>query len=570
MHLFRSMCTAVLFFALLPSTASGQWSTDPNVNTPVCTVSDASNNQTLQICSDGSGGAIIVWGDKRKEKTNTGGDIFAQRLDAQGVPQWTANGVMICDTTGEQNMPNIVSDNAGGAYIAWVDARTGQYTGNIYMQHINASGEKLWERQGKQITTGNAWFNPSITTDGAGGAFLAYRYGVTPAGIYAQRVSSDGTLQYAGNGVAVSPSGYYDNPKAVADDSGGVFIAWIYTRPDGAWNGYIQRLTASGTKRYTTNGVPFRVQAASQGRTQLVSMGRGEVMAAWYDERAVTAVRVIYVQRFSWNGTPLLAAGGKPVTDGTQDAYYLAMCEDGVGGLFIAYMYYNTLRAIGLNGQGLARWDSSAGTVLCNAARDRSLGGIVLTQTGRAVVSWYDYRDYTYDVPDADIYAQSIDTLGQAGWTTDGVPVGTAPRYQFLPVMTPSVNGKVILAWWDDRSGPPTYSLYHVYAQRIDAQGGLTGISPEVPLPDGVALMQNYPNPFNPSTEIRYRVGTGGAVVLSVFDLMGREVARLVEEQKDAGEYAVRFDGGGLASGVYFCRLQSGGVAQSMRMLLVR
>jgi hypothetical protein len=570
MHPMRSICFVALFVALLPGASSGQWSTDPNVNTPVCTLSDASSMQTMQMCSDGAGGVIVVWGDKRKEKTNTGGDIYAQRLDVNGVPQWTTDGVMICDTTGEQNMPIIVSDGVGGAFIGWVDARTGQYTGNIYLQHINASGQKLWENQGKQITTGNAWFNPSICPDGAGGVFLAYRYGVTPAGIYAQRVGSDGTLLYAGNGVAVSQAGYNDNPTTAADDSGGVFISWIYTRGDGLWNGYIQRLTASGQKRYTANGVPFRAQAASQGRTQLASMGGGEVMAAWYDERAVTAVRVIYVQRFSWNGTPLLAAGGKPVTDATQDAYYLAMCKDGVGGVFITYLYGYTVRAIGLNGQGIARWDSSAGAVLCNAARERYFGGITLPEPGRAVVCWYDYRDYTYDVPDADIYAQTVDTLGQVGWAANGVPVGTAPRYQFAPVITPTTNGGVIAAFWDDRGGSGSYSSYRVYAQRIDAQGAPTQVSATFPMPEGIDLMQNYPNPFNPSTEIRYRIGKSGMVSLAVFDLMGRQVATLVREHKEAGQYVARFDGAGLASGVYFYRLESPGVAQTMRMMLVR
>jgi hypothetical protein len=568
MRPFLPVCCLLLLSVLVASYAPAQWSEDPSVNTPVCTLADGGYTQTMQMCSDGSGGVILVWGDKRKEKTNTGGDIYTQRLDVQGVPQWTANGVMICDTTGEQNMPCIVSDNAGGAIIAWVDARTGQYTGNIYLQHVSASGQTLWERQGKQITTGNAWFNASIATDGAGGAFIAYRNGVTPAGIYAQRISADGTLQYAGNGVAISPSGYYDYPTTAADDSGGVFIAYIYTRGDGLWNGYIQRLTAAGTKRYAASGVPFHVQAASQGRTQLASMGRGEIMAAWYDERAYT--RVIYVQRFSWNGTPLLTAGGKPITDATQDAYYLAMSKDGVGGLLISYIYGYTLRAIGVKGNGVARWDSSAGVVLCSASKERYLGGMVLAEPGRAVVSWHDYRYYDAPSYNIDIYAQTIDTLGNVGWTSDGVAVCSAPRVQLSPVLVPTINRGVIAAWWDDRGGTASNTYYDVYAQRINAAGALTGISTEPPLPGGTELLQNYPNPFNPSTGIRFRLQKSAFVTLAVIDLLGRHVATLVQEQKEAGEHAARFDAAGLASGVYFCRLQAGETSRTMKMVLMR
>jgi hypothetical protein len=71
-------------------------------------------------------------------------------------------------------------------------------------------------------------------------------------------------------------------------------------------------------------------------------------------------------------------------------------------------------------------------------------------------------------------------------------------------------------------------------------------------------LQQNYPNPFNPSTTIGFGVSGPGSspVRLIVFDLLGREVAVLVNEKKEAGNYSVQFDGAGLASGVYLYRLQ--------------
>jgi hypothetical protein len=90
-------------------------------------------------------------------------------------------------------------------------------------------------------------------------------------------------------------------------------------------------------------------------------------------------------------------------------------------------------------------------------------------------------------------------------------------------------------------------------------------------------LEQNYPNPFNPATVIRYAIpGAGGQglgtsnVRLVVYDLLGREVAVLVNEKKVPGSYEVTFDGAGLASGVYFYRLTAGSFVQTHKMLLIR
>ncbi len=568
MILLRTLLPLLALCLFLPPNGLSQWSNNSAVNTPVCTISDASFSQILRTCSDGAGGVLLVWGDKRKEKTNIGGDLFVQRLNALGIPQWTTNGVMICDTTGEQYAPCIISDNAGGAIIAWVDARTGQYTGNIYVQHVDAPGQALWGRQGKQITTGNTWFNPSIASDGAGGAFIAYRYGVVPAGIYAQRISSDGTVLWAANGITISPSGYHDYPVIAADDSGGAHIAWLFTRSDGAYNGYIQRITSSGVKRFTTNGVAFRVQAATQGRPLLENMGGGEALVAWYDERAST--RQVFVQRFTWNGTAKFAAGGKAVTDGLMDAYYLVMSKDGVGGVFIAYMYGNVLRAIGVKGDGLVRWDSSAGVVLCSAANERSFGSILNVEPGRAVVAWSDKRASTMTDYNADLYAQTIDTLGHSDWTTDGISFTTAARDQFVPVLVPTGSHAVIAAWMDDRTGNASGAKFNIYAQRIDSQGGLTGVVGEGSVPAQCSLIQNFPNPFNPTTVVSYQVSVVSVVSLRVYDLLGREVATLVNEERMPGTYSVKWNADGMASGIYFYQLRAGGAVITRKMVLMR
>jgi len=89
-------------------------------------------------------------------------------------------------------------------------------------------------------------------------------------------------------------------------------------------------------------------------------------------------------------------------------------------------------------------------------------------------------------------------------------------------------------------------------------------------LPTTYELAQNYPNPFNPSTTIKYQLPKDGIVTLKVYDILGSEVATLVNEQKTAGRYEVSFNASQLASGVYIYRLQSGEYISSRKMMLLK
>jgi hypothetical protein len=108
----------------------------------------------------------------------------------------------------------------------------------------------------------------------------------------------------------------------------------------------------------------------------------------------------------------------------------------------------------------------------------------------------------------------------------------------------------------------------------VNVTGVVTGLMPELGIPEHFALLPNYPNPFNPGTVIRYQVsgdsGQSRAVSLKVFDVVGREVATLVEGSRSPGVYEVRFDGTNLSSGVYFCRLQAGSFTGTQKLVLMK
>ncbi len=116
------------------------------------------------------------------------------------------------------------------------------------------------------------------------------------------------------------------------------------------------------------------------------------------------------------------------------------------------------------------------------------------------------------------------------------------------------------------------YSRFHGGTIVRYCEGVLTGIAerhPEQP-PYEWHLFQNYPNPFNPVTTIRYTLPRTMHAILSVYNLLGKQVATLVDRIQDAGVHEQHFDGSGLASGVFFYDLTAGEYLETKRFLLVR
>jgi hypothetical protein len=145
----------------------------------------------------------------------------------------------------------------------------------------------------------------------------------------------------------------------------------------------------------------------------------------------------------------------------------------------------------------------------------------------------------------------------------------------FRGIMTWSIN-------WDVSANLSWSTAYRNYLDALVTGVGETPFADQT-APKVFALEQNYPNPFNPSTTIKYTVGGAGDLGLGtsrtklvVYDLLGRQVQVLVDEQQQPGNYEVTFDGAGLASGVYIYRMtarlpsQAGSFVQMRKMILVK
>jgi hypothetical protein len=120
-----------------------------------------------------------------------------------------------------------------------------------------------------------------------------------------------------------------------------------------------------------------------------------------------------------------------------------------------------------------------------------------------------------------------------------------------------SVRSGLSLPYWVDAQ------VINNYITGLDDEKNIKG-------PEYFQLQQNYPNPFNPSTRITYSIPQRSYISLKVYDVLGNEVAILIDEEKLAGEYEVVFVASGLSSGIYYYQLISGGNIETRKMLLIR
>ena len=139
----------------------------------------------------------------------------------------------------------------------------------------------------------------------------------------------------------------------------------------------------------------------------------------------------------------------------------------------------------------------------------------------------------------------------------------------FAASSTPACVGKKLGVYLDNTS-PTSSSWAGVDLVRINANHNVTSVSGKQLQPGVFALAQNYPNPFNPTTNISYSLNKNGMVRLSVFDILGREVAVLVNDNQAAGQHEVRFSANGLSSGIYFYKLQQANEVTTKKMMLLK
>ncbi len=449
--------TSSLYAQRIDSDAEVQWTAG---GVQVCTYPVSMSIPMIE--SDGDGGVIIIWKDSR----NGNSDIFAQRINASGSVQWAAEGVSICTATGTQNNFGIVSDGAGGAVVAWTDRRS-VTNDHIYAQRINASGTVQWTVDGNPLCTVAGYKNfAKTTTDEAGGAIVVWednRDGSSTRHIYAQRVNSAGAVQWVADAVAIcSVASTKTNHQIISDGMGGAIFSWADLR-NGNYDIYAQRVDAAGTVHWTTDGFPVCTNVETQINPFPVPDGSGGVVISWSDQRPSGVNEDIYAQRVNVSGTAQWATDGVPVCSGFGSGRdYCSGISDSAGGAFIVWLDerypYPGIYSQRIDGSGSQLW-STEGTGVCIEVCYQADSQILSDGAGGSFVTWTDRRDVTL----SDIYIQLMDASGEAQWGKDGLPLCAEPGNQNFPQIVSDGSGGVIVTWQDDSDA--------IYAQRIDASG---------------------------------------------------------------------------------------------------
>ncbi len=387
----------------------------------LCTA--AHDQREPQIASDGTGGAIVAWTDYRSGLIFGPTDVYAQRVDASGNVLWAADGVSLCNVAGNQGPRAIMSDGSGGAIVAWGDRRTTNL--DIYVQRVNSNGAPQWTANGVAFCTavGDQYF-VSIDSDGAGGMIGTWTDGriVSDESVYAQRVDGAGVALWAVNGVAVCnlPNSQRES-NILGDGAGGAMVFWDDYR-SGQGDLYAQRLNASGVSQWAANGIVLCSAPDFQGQPYSVSDGSSGAIVVWSDYRGGTSD--LYAQRINSAGISQWAANGLALCDTLLvNRGFNSVTADGAGGVIATFQ-----EGSGLGGDGdiyAQRLDSSGARVweprglpISIAPGDQREPEVAFDGTGGGIIAWDDYRNGY-----GDIYAQRVYGSGAVPTSVDRVTV---------------------------------------------------------------------------------------------------------------------------------------------------
>jgi hypothetical protein len=547
---------------LIPSPAAAAWPADPLVNVPVCTATGDQMN--VASASDGAGGVIVTWHDPRNGTT----DIYAQRISADGVAQWQADGVALCTAIDGQHNPVIVPDGAGGAIVAWLDLR-GLAGYDIFAQRISASGTVLWRPNGVALCTATgSQISATIASDSAGGAIVTWEdYRDGNGNIYAQRISAGGTPMWAAEGVALCTAiGTQEFPTITSDGAGGAIVTWWDGR-SGDFDIYAQAISSVGTPLWTADGAALCTVPGIQEYPTIAPDGAGGAIVTWQDFRAGT-VPHIYAQRIPASGTPAWTADGVAVCSAALGQYLPSLVLDGAGGAIIVWTdkRYTSFDIFTqrISSSGAPLW-APDGVPLCLAGFGQVTPAIVSDDAGGAIVAWSDSR--SLNVPH--IYAQRILGDGTTQWTADGEAVCTASGSQYAPSICPDGVHGATISWYDNRGG----LNYDVYAQRVLWYGLLGGDVAGIPGDAGLAfaLSPVRPNPSRGGAlTVDYSLPNASTASIELLDVAGRRIASHEVGALGAGHHVLSVgDGRHLAPGLYLVRLRQGASVRVSRAVVL-
>ena len=349
-------------------------------------------------------GWIVTWIDFRDDTT---GDVWAQKLDNNGNKQWASDGVLVnaySSYVGETTL-RAVHDGNGGALIAWVDGRGGD-AGDIYAQHLRSDGtvDPAWPADGLAVAAENGGQKQVTAYPGNDGSMILgwqdMRSG--DADIYITRIAVDGSLPWGSGGIVVcNVAGEQKTPKLCVDGSGGAFITWVDSR-NGPTDLYIQHVGSEGNMLLQDNGQLLCDADLNQNKVRIAYDGNNGAICTWADYRIDGLESDIYAQKIAFDGLQEWTENGLLICDANYSQEEIRLIGDGQGG---------------------------------------------------AIFAWEDTREQNGNRLLADVYVQRVDASGNALWAANGIVVIDSANMQTQPLLRSDGTGGALVVWSDNRNG---------------------------------------------------------------------------------------------------------------------
>lgn len=281
---------------------------------PVCT--NAADQSTQAILSDGEGGAIVVWEDERRSTEFQ--DLYIQRTNSKGKPMWQPDGIPVFPSESLQSNPVLVADELGGFYVVWWDV-IGADTWSIMAHRLSFDAKPLWNEPRLITPAEGMQGEPRVVADRKGGIIVVWQIYVNFINdqLYAQRISSDGKKLWQDTGVPIcTADGIQKNHAIVNDGNAGTIVVWRDER-DIYGDLYAQHIRADGTLAWKKDGIPLCTAGGHQDRPFIVQTEEKQFFVAWMDYRediGEKSVDAIYCQKIDLDGNLLWEKEGVPVS----------------------------------------------------------------------------------------------------------------------------------------------------------------------------------------------------------------------------------------------------------------
>jgi Secretion system C-terminal sorting domain/Domain of unknown function (DUF5122) beta-propeller len=477
-------------------------------------------------------------------------DMYIVKINSSGSLQWSRT----VGGTGNDIARSIVQTTDGGFAVAGETNSFGGGNANFYIVKLDSGGTLLWSKTIHLAAYDYALSIVQTTDGGYAVAGLSTPGGVFSADMLIVKLNASGNFlwskTYGGSGDDIA--------RSIIQTTDGGLAAAGYTNSFGSTGNdfYIVKLDTGGTLQWsrtvggtgTGSDVVFSIIQTTDGGFALAgetqSFGAGS-----FD---------MYIVKLGAGGSLLWTR----TVGGTSEDHCCSIIQTTDGGFVAAG---NTISfgvsdfyAVKLDGNGTLQWSKTYGGSGVEGANS-----IIKTTGGGYAVAG---ETNSFGAGANDMYIVKIDSLGNTCGNT------------FSPSTISGMGGTLGIPTSNVITQSPTVTTP---ASTSGTGGTLTticivGIQPiSNYIPASYELYQNYPNPFNPATKIKFDIplskGAGGIIVrLAVYDILGREVAILVNQQLKPGSYEVEWDASNYPSGVYFYKLITQNYSETGKMVLVK